>query len=130
MNRCYEYQTSIGPFYIVKRQNIYHAVFAGISIESHPSADKLAAVLSNGYRFNLFGPGLGEIDTADLGIPTNISDWICCYFVPNNIKANFRHTGPGSAQGYECEGKFQAQKQRNIMMQGIGGNNHGNRNDT
>jgi len=91
MNKCYEYQTSIGPFYIVKHQSRYHAVYTGISIGSCTHADEVAAVLGYGYKFNLFGAELGEIDTSNIGIPTDLSDWRRCYFIPSKIRVNFKH---------------------------------------
>lgn len=87
MNKCFEYHTSIGPFHIVRQQDCYHAVYAGTSIASCERADELAAILGYGYRFKLRETDAEgeEIDTSNLGIPPNISDWICCYFTPDVI---------------------------------------------
>jgi len=90
VNKCYEYRTSIGIFCIVKHQGCYHAVFSGISIYSCCSAAEVAAVLSHGYKFSLLGAELGEIDTSDLRIPIDLSDWVRCYFIPGNIRGSFK----------------------------------------
>jgi len=45
MKNCYEFQTSVGPFYIAEYQGRYHAVFEGESIGSCTGADQIAAVL-------------------------------------------------------------------------------------
>ena len=89
MNKCFEYHTSIGPFYIVNHQDRYHAVYAETSIASCRRADELAAVLGYGYKFNLRETGGDEIDTSGLGIPPNLSDWICCYFTPDAVRVEF-----------------------------------------
>jgi hypothetical protein len=97
MNKCFEYHTSIGPFYIVNRHGRYHAVHEGASIASCLRADELAAVLGYGYRFKLREAEGDEIDTSGLGIPPNLSDWICCYFTPDVVRVEFKqHSGPGS----------------------------------
>ena len=95
MNKCFEYHTPIGPFYIVGRQNGYHAVYEGNSIAICSRADELAAVLGYGYRFKLRETASDEIDTSDLGIPPNLSDWICCYFTPDATRAEFAQHSKG-----------------------------------
>lgn len=92
MERCYSYQTSIGSFRIVKREEHYHAVYCDISILSCYRAEEVAAVLGYGHKFNLMGTKLGEIDTSNLGIPPDLSDWTRCYFAPANVRDNFGHT--------------------------------------
>ena len=91
MNKCYEYQTLIGHFYIVKHEDRYHAVYAGTSILSCTRPEEIAAVLGYGYKFNLLGAEICEIDTSNLGIPTDISNWTHCYFMPFKIRGNFLH---------------------------------------
>ena len=91
MHKCYEYQTPIGPFYIVEQQGRYHAIYSDISIGSCIHANEVAAVLGYGYKFTKPGMDSSEIDTSKLGIPTDLSNWISCYFVPNSIKGSFEH---------------------------------------
>jgi hypothetical protein len=91
MRKCYEYQTSKGRFYIVRHENRYHAVYSGVSICNCNCAAEVAAVLSYGYKFKLLGTESSEIDTSDLGIPVDLSDWISCYFIPDDIRMNFTH---------------------------------------
>jgi hypothetical protein len=90
MQKVYEYRTTIGPFYIVKQGDCYHAIYAGISLFRCCRADEIAAVLGYGYKFNRFGSEIGETDTFDLGIPTDLSDWTLRYFVSTNIRSNFK----------------------------------------
>lgn len=90
MEKCYSYQTSLGSFSIVFRQGVYHAVYGGISVLSFCRAEEVAAVLGYGYKFSLIGSQCGEIDTANLRIPTDLSDWTRCYFTPSDIKGAFR----------------------------------------
>ena len=75
MKICYVYQTAIGPFYIAENCGRYHAVFAGESIGSCTCADQVAAVLAYGYKFSFLGAEPGELDTSDLGIPLDLSNW-------------------------------------------------------
>jgi hypothetical protein len=75
MKNCYEYKTSIGPFYIAEYQGRYHAVFAGESLGSCTGADQIAAVLGYGYKFNFLCAELDELDTSNLGISPDLSDW-------------------------------------------------------
>ena len=92
MERFYSHQTSVGPFFIVKRAERYHAVYFDISILSCYRAEEVAAVLGYGYKFSLIGTQLGEIDTSKLGIPPDLSDWTRCYFAPSNVRRNFELT--------------------------------------
>jgi len=85
----YEFQTSVGPFHIVKHQSRYHAVYAGIIICSCYRAEEIAAVLGYGYKFSFLGSGLGEIDTTNLRIPTDLSDWTSCYSMHEDISGKF-----------------------------------------
>lgn len=91
MNKGYEYRTAIGTFYIVQYQECYHVFYAGFSIGSCNRPEELAAVLGYGYKFSLLGPGMGEIDTSNLGIPVNLSDWGRSDFLPVNIKGYFKN---------------------------------------
>jgi len=75
MKNCYEFQTSVGPFYIAEYQGRYHAVFEGESIGSCTGADQIAAVLGYGYKFNFICVELDELDTTKLGISPSLSDW-------------------------------------------------------
>ena len=91
MEKCYEYQTKIGSFYIVKNLSGYHAVYAGMSIWNCNSANEVASILSDGFKFNFLGAELGEIDTSNLGIPQNLSNWTRCYYMPSHIRGNFKY---------------------------------------
>ena len=80
MEKCYEYQTKMGPFYIVKNLCCYYAVYAGTSIWSSTRAEEIAAVLGNGYKFSFLGSELGEIDTTNLRL-ASVSCFFCCAFL-------------------------------------------------
>ena len=99
MEKCYMYQTSIGPFYIVEHQNRYYAVYAGVSIGKCSRADELAAVLGYGYKFVLVNASPDEIDTSNLGIPSELSDWTRCYFTPSTLRGDFKHISELKFQG-------------------------------
>jgi len=90
MEKCYAFQTIIGPFSIVNQQGRHHAVYAGISILSCIQAGEVAAVLGYGYKFSILGAEFGEIDTSNLGIPTDLSDWTRCYYTPEGGMGNFK----------------------------------------
>jgi len=91
MRKCYMYQTPIGPFYIIKHQSYYHVVYDGVSFGICPRAGELAAVLGYGYKFKNPSADFDEIDTSNLGIPCELSDWTRCYFAPSSIRVNFKH---------------------------------------
>ena len=89
MNKWYEYQTSIGPFYIAKTLYSFHAIYAETRIFSSTRADEIAAVLSHGYKFKLSGAEHCEIDTSNLKIPAKLSNWARCYYMPSQVSRNF-----------------------------------------
>ena len=104
MTKCYEYRTSIGKFYIVEQNDRYHAVYAGFCIGSCQRPEELSAVLGYGYRFNLFGTEFGEINTFNLGIPSDLSDWTNHNSLPVDLKdIQFNRTSSRNHQNQTFE---------------------------
>ena len=71
MRKLYVWQTHVGPFYIAEIHGRFHPVFGEESLGSYHSAASAADDLAGGHTFSL----AGGIDTADLGIPSDIAEW-------------------------------------------------------
>jgi hypothetical protein len=71
MRKLYVWHTRAGPFYIAERERRFHPVFQGESLGSYHSAAAAADDLAGGHTFSI----PGGIDTADLGIPSDIAEW-------------------------------------------------------
>jgi hypothetical protein len=76
MRKLYAFQTRIGPFYIAEHRGRYHPMFDNESLGSYGSARQAADDLAGGHTPNVYDPSSkAYIDTADLGIPVDLSEW-------------------------------------------------------
>lgn len=67
----YYYRTRVGLFLIVPRGHRWHVMFNDDSLGIYAHPHQAAEDLAGGHTFSA-GPG---IDTAELGIPYDLSDW-------------------------------------------------------
>jgi hypothetical protein len=67
----YYYETSMGTFYIVPREDRWHVVYEDESLGSYHSPRAAADDLSGGHTFS---PSNG-VKPGELGIPEDINEW-------------------------------------------------------
>lgn len=75
MRKLYVWQTRVGPFYIAESEGRFHPVFQDKPLGSYHSPASAADDLAGGHTFS----AAGGIDTANLGIPCDISEWEHCH---------------------------------------------------
>ena len=68
----YFYETRVGMFFVVPREGRWHIIFDDEDLGSYVNPSQAADDLAGGHTFS---PSSG-IDTAALGIPEDISDWL------------------------------------------------------
>jgi hypothetical protein len=71
MSDSYSFETSAGPFRIVRRADHWDALFSGECLGSYATPELAADDLAGGHTF---APSSG-VDTAELGIPADLSEW-------------------------------------------------------
>ena len=72
LKKLYCWRTRIGMFYIAQSNDgRFHPVYDDESLGSYAPAQQAAEDLAGGHTFSISS----GIDTADLGIPDEISDW-------------------------------------------------------
>jgi hypothetical protein len=72
LKKIYYWSTRIGRFYIAQSNDgRFHPVYDDESLGSYATAQQAAEDLAGGHTFSISS----GIDTADLGIPDQISDW-------------------------------------------------------
>ena len=67
----YFWKTGVGTFYIVFDGQRHHPIFENESLGSYSQAWQAAEGLAGGHTFSLAS---GD-DTAELGIPEDVSEW-------------------------------------------------------
>ena len=72
LKKLYCWRTRIGTFYVAQSNDgRFHPVYDDESLGSYATAQQAAEDLAGGHTFSISS----GIDTADLGIPDEISDW-------------------------------------------------------
>ena len=71
MRKLFVWNTKIGPFYIAEFQGRFHPVFEDDSLGSYSTPQQAAEDLAGGHTFSISS----GIDTANLGIPDDITEW-------------------------------------------------------
>ena len=71
MQKLFVWNTRIGPFYIAKIGERFHPVYDDESLGSCARPEQAAEDLAGGHTFSISS----GVDTADLGIPADLSEW-------------------------------------------------------
>lgn len=74
MRKVYKFVTRVGPFYLATQADRWHVLFEDDSLGSYLSTAHAIDDLCGGHTFS---PG-GNIDTSELGIPDELSEWERC----------------------------------------------------
>jgi hypothetical protein len=75
MKKLYVWHTRVGPFYIAESDGRYHPIYQDESLGSYQSPASAVDDLAGGHTFSI----AGGTDTASLGIPDDLGDWIPCH---------------------------------------------------
>ena len=67
----YYFKTQAGTFMIVPRHGRWHLIFQDDHLGSYVTVEQAVDALASGNASSL----LGRVDTSNLGIPRDLSDW-------------------------------------------------------
>jgi hypothetical protein len=71
MKKLYCYETSVGIFFICRKERVYFSLLGNEMVDSCSSSEEAARHLANGEHFAL----ISGTDTATLEIPANLGEW-------------------------------------------------------
>lgn len=71
MQKLFVWNTRVGPFYIAAIGGRFHPVYDDESLGSYARPEQAAEDLAGGHTFS----NRAGVDTADLGIPAELSEW-------------------------------------------------------